>query len=285
MAYLVNGVDLATFATRVTTAEGLQDAPDPDNGLVGLYGVDGAYDPYGANGQRPPDGPGTITFDMWLSGVNPDTGLISITTTTADLYYRQWDALIRLFHRRRLTIDHVGPVGTRRCYARLATGMNPVRTPSSPWFGRFKALCVIPSAHWVDVSTVSSGVQNVPNGGAVSLSAFAGATAPITDVKVRFGSGANPRLTSPYGAFVAWNGTISSGRQVEFNAGNGTIGPGVGSAWVPGYAAGSSAWSPGPRFYEIDPTEPLTATLTHTAGGTMAVEVIGTRRYRTSGGG
>ena len=36
------------------------------------------------------------------------------------------------------------------------------------------------------------------------------------------------------------------------------------------------------RLFEIDPTEPLSATLSHTGGGAMTVEVRGKRRYRTS---
>lgn len=285
MPYLINGVDLSTFATRITTAEGLQDGPDPAQGLVALFSDDGAYDPYAQAQMRPPDGPGSITFDMWLSGVTADGGLIPLTTTTADLYFRQWDALVRLFHRRRLIIDHVGPVGTRRCYARLTKGLAPSRNPSSPWFGRFKAECIIPAAYWFDLSGVTTGPQNVVNGGSVSLSVFSGSTGPVIDARVRFGPGNNPRLTGPTGGYVAWNGVIPSGLQVEFNATDGTIGPGVGLGWNPTYAPGTYAYGPGPRFFEIDPTEALSATLNHTGVGTVQVEVFGTRRYRTSGGG
>lgn len=283
---MVNGVDLSTFATRITTAEGLEDAPEPVGGLVNLFGYDGAYDPYAGVGKpRPTDGPGSIVFDMWLAGVDPESGAVSNLTTTMDLYYRQWDALVRLFHRRRLIIDHVGPAGTRRTVGRLSKGMSPSRNPSSPWFGRFRAECVIPGAHWYDTASVSTGVQTVSNGGGVSLAAFSGATAPVTDAVVRFGPGTGPRLVTPYGSSLQWFGVISSGRQVEFNSATGVIGPGTGSAWVPGYTAGTYAYSPGPRYFEVDPTEPLTATLTFNSGGTMQVEVIGTKRYRSSGGG
>lgn len=285
MAYLVNGVDLSTFATRITTAEGLQDAPDPEQGMIDTYGIDGVYDPYLAGGLRPADGPASITFDMWLAGVNATTGVVDAATTTTDLYYRQWDALVRLFHKRRLTIDHVGPVGTRRAYGRLTSGMSPSRSPSSPWFGRFKANVIIPSGGWADTSTVTTGTQTLSSGSALSLSVFAGATAPITDVKVRFGPSTGAKLTSPTGGYVQWFGAISAGRQVEFQSATGLITSGTGSAWTPGYAAGSYVYWPGPRFYEIDPTEALTATLTFSGGGAANVEVVGTRRYRTSGGG
>jgi hypothetical protein len=48
----------------------------------------------------------------------------------------------------------------------------------------------------------------------------------------------------------------------------------------PGYDG--LTYAPGPRLFEIDPTEPLAATLSHTGGGAMTVEVRGKRRYRTS---
>jgi hypothetical protein len=285
VAYLINGTDLATFATRVTTAEGLQDAPDTENGMVPTYGIDGVYDPYLSGGLRPADGPGSITFDMWLAGVDAATGIISAATSTMDLYYRQWDALVRLFHKRRLTIDHVGPVGTRRAFGRLTAGMSPSREPSSPWFGRFKATVIIPAGSWQDTTTTTTGTQTLSSGGALSLSAFSGATAPIVDTKVRFGPSTAARLTASSGGYVQWYGTVSAGRQVEFDSGTGLIGSGAGSAWTPGYTAGSYIYFPGPRFFEIDPAEPLSATYTFSGGGTATVEVIGTKRYRTSGGG
>lgn len=285
-AFLVNGVDLTTFATRIATAEGLQDTPAPEAGLVSLYAADGAYDPYGGVGQpRPPDGTGSITFDMWLAGVDPVTGAVPAFTGTANAYYRQWDTLVRLFHRRQLTIDFVGPVGTRRAVGRLTSGMKPSRERSSPWFGRFQASVAIPGAHWTDLATVTTGAVALASGGTLSLAAFAGATAPCTELLVRLGAASNPRLTTSTGAYVGWNGVIAAGRQVEFATATGRIGPGTGTAWTPGYAPGSHAWFPGPRFLEVDPSEPLTATLTHTGGGTATVEVLGKRRYRTSGGG
>jgi hypothetical protein len=113
----------------------------------------------------------------------------------------------------------------------------------------------------------------------LSLGAFAGSTAVCTDLTVIFGAGNNPRLSTSYN-FVGWNNVIAAGRQLGIDTATGFTHQAGGSAWVPGYDA--IAYGPGPRYFEVDPSEPLSATLTHTGGGSMTVEVAGKRRYRTS---
>lgn len=282
--YLINGVDLTTYATRITTAEGLQDSPAPAQGFLTAPGLDGVIDPFAAPGlPRPPDGPATITFDMWLKGVSTSTGLVTPGLTSEQEYLRRWDELVLLFYRRSLVIDHVGPAGTRRAMGRLQTGMKPSRTVSSPWYGRFKATVMIPSGYWVDLNPTSTGVQQIANGGTLDLSNFADATAPCTDLLVRFnGAVTNPKLATPYNTYLGWNGSIIAGRMVEFNTSDGTITAGSGAAWTPGYW---HDYGPGPGYFEVDPSEALFATFTHAGAGTVGVEVIGRRHYRTSGGG
>jgi hypothetical protein len=280
--YLVNGVDLTTFATRIATAEGLQQSPDLVGGFVDMPGLDGVFDPFGSPGlSRPPDGPATVTFDMWLKGVDKTTGLIP--TTTEREYYKRWDELVTLFYRRSLVVDHSGPTGVRRATGRLQSGMKPSRERSSPWFGRMKVTVIIPSGYWADLNPTSTGIQQLSNGGALDLSTFADATAPCTDLLVRFnGAVTNPKLTTSTGGYLGWNGSIISGRMVEFNTTDGTIGAGTGGSWTPGYW---HDYGPGPLYFEVDPSETLTATFTHAGAGTVGVEVIGRRHYRTSGGG
>lgn len=94
-----------------------------------------------------------------------------------------------------------------------------------------------------------------------------------------FGPGNNPKLSTSYG-FVGYNDVISAGRKLEINTTTGELTPGNGSSWTPDYQ--KLTYSPGPRLFEVDPSEPLTAVFTHTTGGSMNVEVSGKRRYRTS---
>jgi hypothetical protein len=281
--YFIDGVDLSGYAWRIETAEGLQITPGVIGEDVVLPGRDGAIEVYGGFGQqRRPDAIGQIVFSLWLKGVSSATGLVPGGSTTAAEYFARWDELVRLFHRRRVTIDHVKADGsTRRAIAHLSPGdsIGPVRNPSSPWFGRFKATFTIPAAHWTDTAAVTTGQQSLATGGTLSLAAFAGATAVCTELTVTFGAGSNPRLSTSWG-HVGWNNVIAAGRQLGIDTATGTTNSAAGTSWTPGYDA--LTFAPGPRLFEIDPSEALSATLTHTGGGTMTVEVAGKRRYRTS---
>jgi hypothetical protein len=281
--YFIDGVDLSGYAWRIETAEGLQVTPGVIGEDVVLPGRDGALEVYGGFGQpRRPDAVGQIVFSLWLKGVSSTTGLVPGGSTTAAEYFARWDELVRLFHRRRVTIDHVKADGsTRRAIAHLSPGdsIGPVRNPSSPWFGRFKATFAIPAAHWTDTAAVTTGQQSLATGGTLSLAAFAGATAVCTELTVTFGAGSNPRLSTSWG-HVGWNNVIAAGRQLGIDTATGTTNSAAGTGWTPGYDA--LTFAPGPRLFEIDPSEALSAVLTHTGGGTMTVEVAGKRRYRTS---
>jgi hypothetical protein len=147
------------------------------------------------------------------------------------------------------------------------------------WFGRFRATFAIPAAHWTDTDSVSTGAVPLLSGDVLPLTVFDGATAPCTDLQVIFGEGNNPRLTTSYN-HLGWNGVINPGRELGIDVTTGTTHQAGGAVWTPGYDG--LTYSPGPRLFEVDPTEPLSAVLTHTTGGSMTVEVSGKRRYRTS---
>lgn len=280
--YLIDGVDLRTAATRIETAEGLQDTPGTVGDDVLLPGMDGELEVYGLAGQpRRPDGAGRITFNMSLRGVDPVTGAWDDDAESAEFYFARWDELVRMFYRRRFLLTHPRPDGNRQAYGHLVPGesMAPSKVPSSPWFGRFRASVAIPGGHWTSTGAVSTGTVSLATGGTLSLSAFAGATAPCTELLVIFGPGTNPRLTTSYNR-VGWNGVIAAGRQLQIETGTGLTTQGSGSAWTPGYAL--LDYSPGPRLFEVDPSEPLSGVLTHTGGGSMQVQVAGRRRFRSS---
>jgi hypothetical protein len=281
--YFVDGFDLSNYATQIEVAEGLQDTPGTVGDNIALPGFDGAVQVYGGLGQqRRADAVGRITFSMWLVGVDPDTGTIPDGSGDAEEYLARWDELVRLFHRRTVTIDHPRPDGSvRRAIAHLLPGetMSPSSRSAAPWFGRFKATFAIPGAHWTDLDQVSTGPQSLTSGQALSLAAFSGATAPCTELDIVFGPGNNPRLSTSY-SHVGWNGVVAAGRQLGIRTVDGTTNQAGGAAWTPGYDG--LTYAPGPRLFEIDPTEALQATLSHTGGGSMTVEVRGKRRYRTS---
>jgi hypothetical protein len=157
--------------------------------------------------------------------------------------------------------------------------MSPSSRQASPWFGRFRASIAIPGAYWTDLAEVTTGPTSLSTNGVLSLSPWSSATAPCTELIITFGPGNNPRLSTSYG-FVGYNDVIAAGRQLTVNTATGQLGSGSGQLWTPSYD--KLIYSPGPRLFEIDPSEALQAILTHTGGGSMTVEVAGKRRYRTS---
>jgi hypothetical protein len=280
--YFVDGVDLSTYTTQIEVGEGLQDTPGTVGDNIALPGMDGALEVFGAPGQpRRPDRQGRLTLDMWLIGVDPDTGELLDSAGTAQAYQQRWDELVRMFHRRRVLVDHPRADGTRRALAHLVPGetMAPSNRSASPWFGRFRVSLAIPGAHWTDLGPITTGPTALTTNGMLDLGLFATATAPCTELTITFGPGNNPRLSTSYG-FVGYNGVIAAGRQLTINTATGELGSGSGQLWTPTYD--NLIYSPGPRYFEIDPSEPLQAILTHTTGGSMSVEVAGKRRYRTS---
>lgn len=283
--YYIDGIDLTQFAWAIETAEGLLSTPGTVGENVALPGRDGELQVFGGLGQpRRPDGPGRISFNMWLLGGDQITGYVPDGSTTQAEWFARWDELVRLLHRRIVAIDHARPDGTiRRAFGHLSPDetITPDRRPGTPWFARLRAVFTIPSGHWTDITPVTTGTLELPTNGYVDLSVFAAATAPCTELQVIFGPGNNPRLSTSTG-HIGWNGVIEPGRQLGIDTATGFTHQAHGASWIPGFDR--LTYSPGPRLFEIDPSEPLQAIFTHTTGAdsTMTVEITGKRHYRTS---
>jgi hypothetical protein len=277
--YLVNGVDLRSYAWRIETAEGLQDAPDLRGGGITIPGGHGNLDVESdPTAQRRRYAAGEITFTMWLLGVDQFTGAAP-AGDGLDTYFARLNELQRLFSARQLVIEHPRFDGLRRALAKLSAPLRPVREPSSPWFGRLTAKCQIPTAFWLGTTDVTA-AASLGTGGVLPLGGFGGCDAPITDGVVRFGPGANPRLVQG-GTFVGYNGVIPAGKELVIDC----------AAWKTTYGAGGSwatvdsqvEYNPGPFWFELDPTVPTpSAVLTHTGGGVMNVAFTARPKYLTS---
>lgn len=283
-SFTLNGEPLRNLAQWISTADGLQSAAAILGENVTLPGLDGAHNPYELGQQRRPDGEARLTVALSMKGVDPDTGAW-LPGTTEQTYLTNCDAVIRRWYARSLVIDAEREDGTvRRAVGHLVPGesLDFTRERSSPAFGTYIAQVAIPSGRWTDLDAdaVTTGVQTLASGTNLDLSVFAAATAVCTDLRVTFyGGKSNPRLDKSDG-YLARGGAISSGRQVRFVTRTGVIDAGTGTAWTPGYSG--LDYSPGPRYFEVDPDQPLEATLSFDGGGTMGVEVSGPRHYRTA---
>lgn len=272
--YLINGTDLRSAAWRIETAEGLQDSPDQRGDDIVIPQMHGALDlAADPSAPRRRYGPGSIKFSMWVLGVDPVTGIGASSPDDLSLYLARLGTLQRLFAARTLSILHPRPDGNRRCVARLAAPLKPVREPSSPWFGRLVADCTIPGAFWRSESAVTASAT-VATGGSVPLSVFGSSDAPITDALLTFGPGSNPLLTLG-GSYFRYNGVIAAGRQLTVDCATWQLGYGTGAVWSPSVANVEAV--PGPSFFEIDAASSAggtpAAVLAHTGGGSMSVSI------------
>lgn len=275
--YQVNTVALNTVATRISTAEELQVAPAWLANELEIPSAHGTLD-LGSDptGPRRTYGPGRITFAGWVKGVDPVTGAWS--GDSLDLYFARVTALQRLFHARSLTVDHIRPDGTRRADGYLGGEFAIAREPGAPWFGRWTATVRIPTAFWYSITPLTAS-GTVASGGTIDLAPFAAAEAPIADGIITFGPGNNPTFIQG-GTFVAYDGVIAAGRQLTVDCSDWSLGVGSGDSWTPDESA--IRYGPGPSWFELDPTGALTATLTHTGGGSMFASFTGRPKFLTS---
>lgn len=270
----VNGVDLDRLVSNVGSLAGLLRAP-PRRGtgtvVPGRHGV-----------LRPATrafGPGRLTLPMWVAGADAVTGDNLAGDPAVTAFYALVDELVGLFHAPMVTITHELPAGeTRRAVGDLVDEpMDFTRQLGSPLFGQVSVELELPDPFWFDPAEVTAS-GTVATGGFVDLAPFAGSTGPVADGVVTFGPGSNPTLIQG-GAFVAYDGIIAAGRQLTVDCGDWSLGTGSGTVWTPNVAL--LRYGPGPSWFELDPTGPGQAVLTHTGGGSMFVSFTGRRRYLT----
>lgn len=272
----VNGVNLSSFANMITDARGLAYAPtrtDMDLAIPGRHGA------LAANRVRYESG--MLTLPMWVKGLVPGTGALPVGSTDIDQFYKNVDSLYRLLSAPVLTVIHTRPDGTqRKAIGHLVGVLDMTREVSYPLYGQFTAQIKIPGAFWQDINSVSN-TASLTSGTDLTLTNFAPATAPMTELTLTFAPGNNPQVTQgTTGVFVAYDGVISAGQQLTVDTLNWTLGYGTGTVWAPDYSklrhgGDSYLFSITPNY---DGSAPA-VTLVHTTGGSMSLTVAGPCKY------
>lgn len=266
-----NGVDLRTILRNVESLSGALRAPARRGSNIVVPGRHGAL-----KTQRKRYDVGELILPMWVKGANPD-GTVGTEDTQLTRFYEQIDLLTQLFHSDTVVIDHTLPDGSvRRAVCELLEPLEWERNPASPLFGRVSVALTIPGAFWSDTTNRTQTVS-LTTGQSVTLSQFAGATAPMDELMVTFGPGNNPELGQG-GIFVAYDGIIAAGRTLVVNTTTWTL-TGTGGLVVD-YSKlrhGGEA-----RWFTLHPQSggPEVALL-HTGGGSMQVTIVGPRKYLT----
>lgn len=268
-AFTINGVSLDTYAYMLTDISGTQTTAPRRGSNVTVPGRHGAI--------KTPKrfDPAEIVLPMWVNGALPD-GSVPPGSTAKDEFFKRRDELLLLLHANPLLLEYTRPDGTSRsAYAELTEVLDFARIGAGPEAKVSVALSLF-EGFWFDTLAVSQIITGT-TGTTQALTAFEGATAPMTDLTLTFGPCNNPQINIG-DAFVKYNGVISAGRQLVINAGNWTVNYGTGSAWSPDLR--QVEFGPGPRWFELDPTvAPFEAEFVHTGGGTATCTINGRRRY------
>lgn len=269
---LVNGVALDTYAIMLADSSGLMTTPPVRDTGIPIPGAHGVLAGSAANRYDP----GRIVLKLAVHGSLPDGTIPGGSTELREFHSRRAE-LISMFHANPVNVDwtpEVGVVPVRRAVCRLDDQLSFTRLGVRA-DADVDVVLEIPGAFWSEITPITASAT-VASGGVLSLSSFAPSNAPITDGVVTFGPCSNPSLIQG-GTFVAYDGVISAGRQLVVDCSDWSVGTGSGTAWTPSLSA--LRYSPGPSWFELDPTASLSLSFVHTGGGTAFVSFTARRRF------
>lgn len=275
-SWSANGTALSNAATRVESAAGPYTTPPRRTKNLVVPGRHGQL-----RVPRKLWDANSFELAMWVLGVDKTTGQVPGGSSTEKEWQRRIDELMLLFSADTFPLDHTLPDGSVR---RLVVELDGKPTAfaaelSQPRFGRFAVPLTAAYPFWVDTSSQVATITGT-TGVVGSLSVFSGATAPVDQLTLTFtGPCNNPQLVQTNGASFTYNGVIASGQQLVVTTGTWTLSTGTGTGWIPDYS--KVAYSPGPAWWSIDPTQTLSATFVHTEGGSASVTITGPRAYLT----
>lgn len=268
---LVNGVDLGSYCYMTSDVSGLLTVPGKRGDDVVVPGRHGAI-----RAPRKRFDVAEIVLPMWVVGCRPD-GSIPSTGRMEREFYRRRDELLQLFH-----AESVELTFTRADAVTLSTSVEVVDVMdfTRRWAEPLAQVSValrLTEPFWTESQDVSTTITGI-SGSTGVLTAFAGSTAPISDAVITFfGPVNNPKITIGE-RWVQYNGVIGSGRQLVLECEHWRATSGSGTTWSPDVR--QVYREPGPAWLEVPASRAgVTATFTHSGGGTASVEIAGQRKF------
>lgn len=270
----VNGVNLSTLVRNVESLTGLLRAPARRGENLRAAGRHGTllvprklYDA------------GEMVLPLWVLGADAVTGANLSGDAAVTAFYQRVDELLSLFSGV-VTIKHTLPDGSaRQCLAEVSEVLEFTRERGSPLFGRVAVALTIPGAFWEDPVPRTQTITGT-SGSLHSLTEFAGATAPMDDLRLTFtGPITNPKLTdATTGRWVAYDATLPTGQGVVIDCALWTV-LGLAGELMSQVARRSSDTG---RWFELAPGAPgqaPTVHLSHVAGGAASMTFYGKRKF------
>ena len=264
------------------------------DGISGLMSVAGTRGSDllipGAHGERHVPGKRSDALDLalplWVRGVNPDGSLPGGTDSAARVaFHGRVRAIVAMFPQgQQVTVRHTLTDGdAREILAEVTDVMDmSVRGTGRHTLGQVSVGLRCADPFWSDVAD-STGTATANSGASVTLSGFAGATAPMENLLVRFGPSTNPRITQPStGVYMGWNGVVPSGGSLVVDTAAWRMYGEGGLTIVPADYGQLYYGGPGTsRWFALRPQAggPVVA-LGHTSTGSATAIVTGRRRHR-----
>jgi len=270
-ALTINGVSLASLAYMLPDVSGLFGAPAKRGSNVVVPGRHGTVR---VTRKRYDEAEYTLTF--WVLGAQAD-GTVPGGSTAAREFYKRRDELLRILGAETLTLAFTRPDGlvlTSTC--EVVDAVDFTRIGAEP-LAKVAVAVRNAAAFWLESTPVNQTITGV-NGTTATLTQFAAATAPMTDLTITFNGPINNPQLQHGDKFVTYGGSLTSGQQLVIAAASWQVSAGTGSAWTPDLR--NITFSPGPEWISLDPTvTPFTAVLNHTTGGSASVTITGRRAY------
>lgn len=270
-ALTANGVNLGSYCFMTSDISELLTVPTRrgENAVVpGRHGV--------IRTRNKKFEPGEIVLPMWIVGAT-SYGAIPYGTTDRELFFTRRDELLRIFYADEVALRFTRPNGlVTEAVCEVMDVIDFTRRQDEP-LARISVALRVLGSFWRDLEPVSQTITGA-TGTTVPLAAFAGGTAPMSDLQVTFtGPVNNPRLT--HGAsWLQYNGVIATGRELVLDSGFWSATPGFGLEWQPDLR--QVFRQPGPAWLELDPTQtPFQIRFDHTGGGVATCEIAGRRAY------
>lgn len=270
-ALTINGVSLDTYALMLSDISGLMTVPERRGDNVVVPNRHGRIKTLGKRFDA-----NELTLPLRVWGSEPD-GSIPVDSDDRREFFKRRDELLQLLYADPMLIQYTRPDGhTVQARGEVVDILDFTRRFAEP-SAQVNVAIEIADAFWEDEDSVSQAVDG-PTDTVVPLTAFVGATAPMSDLVITVFGPCNNPMFAHGDRWVKYNGVVDAGRQLQLDIGSWIVGPGTGSIWAPDIRNVDQG-RPGPWF-EIDPaTVPYSVTFTHTTGISASSTISGRRKY------
>lgn len=271
-ALTLNGVSLDTYAFMLSDISSLMRVPVRRGENVVVPNRHGRIKTVGKRFDA-----NEVVLPLWVVGADPVTGALPTLAEELDEFFERRDQLLNLLYADPLLIQYTRPNGhTVQTRGEVIDVLDFTRRHNDP-LAQVNVALELTEAFWEDEDSVSQDVSGA-SGSITTMTAFVGATAPMSDLVITvFGPANNPIFTHG-DRWVRYAGVIDTGRQLQLDIGSWQVGPGTGTLWQPDIRNVEQG-RPG-YWFELDPAvTPYTVTFEHTTGVPVTATISGRRKY------